>query len=202
MKFSNEFHNEVKSISKAVAREWADVTDFDDLHQDVWVRICSSSDKYLDELLNMESSRRMAILRTLAQRSAQQSRNDFEVFNGNFRYASHEVRFLLEHEVIVKQPPDIVTATIRSDLDKGLTKLAERNSQYYAILVNKYIHGIQPANGAERMNLTRAVDKLTSYMNGSHRQSHVEWQEKSGPGSRKVMSNNAAQYVTESRYVS
>ena len=201
MKFSDEFHNEVKSISKSVAREWADVVDFEDLHQDVWVRICSSSDKYLDELLNMGSTQRMTVLRSFAQRSAQQSRNDYEFFNGNFRYASPEVRFLLEQGVIVKDARDIVTATVRVDLDEGLTQLAERNSNYYAILVNKYVHGIEPASGTERMNLTRAVDKLTSYMNGSHRQSRAEWQEKGGPGSRKVMSNNAARYATGSEYV-
>ena len=179
------FAQEVRAAAKAIAREWSDVIDADDMEQEMWVKLLASTEANMSAIKGMAPDRRRGVLNSIATQVGMKYRDDYDAFSGNYQYSSSEVRALLEDGALLGDEPDIDSVTVRVDLAEGVQTLAEKNSNYFAVLVNKYIHGIDPNNGLERMRLTRAIDLLTRLMNGAHRRSHTEYVE--GPGSRKVI---------------
>ena len=191
------FAQEVRAAAKATAREWSDVIDADDMEQEMWLRLLDSSKSYVERVQALNPGERRAVLNNIGHQLGMKYRDDYDTFSGNYRYSSPEVRALLEGGALLGDEPDIDSVTVRVDLTEGVQTLAEKNSNYFAVLVNKYVHGIDPNNGSERMRLTRAIDLLTRLMNGAHRRGHSWYQ---GPGNRTVTTNRLAQVITTKDY--
>jgi len=98
-------------------------------------------------------------------------------------------------ESVIKQieRTDTETVTERIDLFIAMGRLMQRNARYVDVVVRAFVTGDwdRSKDGKE---LTRAVDALTREMNNTHRRRVSEYRE--GPGTRKVVSNSAAQAMT------
>lgn len=205
---------DIKRAARRVAREWADVIDADDAEQEIALRILDLTEPKVRELYELDRGLRISVLTEIGHQIGMKYRDDYELFSGNHRYGTREVRRMLENDALAGvaeeagtplwQLPDTIilqlqktqteTVTERIDLFLGMKKLAERNSGYYALIFNNYVLGISPSDGTERKNLTRAVDALTREMNSAHRRRVAEYTE--GPGTRPVISGEQARRLT------
>jgi len=199
----------IRNVSRNVAFGWPGVVDEEDLEQMIRVRILEAGPKYYNSLLEMDKAARETLLAKIGHQIATQERDDYELFTGNYKYSWDEMDHLLEKEGVlshalhelqtvspdypgqdkVKGGPanslghdgDVVVEAM--DLLEALDRIKDRNSDYYAVLVNKYKYGIQPERwSSEEKRLARAKRALLSEMNASYRRRFDRFQD--GPGSR------------------
>lgn len=210
---------DVQSAARKVAREWADVITAEDAEQEIWLRILSSSNDYLSKIVELEKAARVAVLAQIGHQVGLKYRDDYELFSGNHRYGTYQVRELLDSGVLAgrvdeaiplwEMPESVVrqiertdneTLTEMMDLFGGLKALYRRNPRYAEIIESEYgaNPSIEPLDNADRVRLTRAVDALTSAMNNAHRRSFAEYSE--GPGSRKATSNEKSRAISQRQY--
>lgn len=214
-KFVNEIKDDVKRAARTTAREWADIIDADDAEQEIWLRLLDSSKNYLEQVARLERETRQALLAKIGHQVGMKYRDDYELFSGNHRYGTYQVRDLLEAGVLdrvadeslaVWELPESVvrqiertdneTLTEMIDLFEGLKDLARRNPRYAEVVVANYRNG-EPIH-EHRKDLTRAVDALTVSMNNCHRRKVAEYEE--GIGTRKVISNEKARVISQRQY--
>ena len=214
-----EIADDVKRAARITAREWADVIDADDAEQEIWLRLLDSSKSYLSQVHELEKETRQALLVKIGHQVGMKYRDDYELFSGNHRYGTYQVRDLLEAGVLdrvadeslaVWELPESVvrqiertdneTLTEMIDLFEGLKDLARRNPKYAALISAVYRDGDQEilTSATERKNLTRAVDALTVSMNNYHRRKVAEYEE--GIGTRKAISNEKARFISQRQY--
>lgn len=209
---------DVKTAARTTAREWAAVTTADDAEQDIWVRLLESPGS-VDTLTEMDQPGRVKALTNIGRQIASGQRDDFGYFSGNYHYSSDEVREILDNGAleseriqsdhtaamqniweydweIIKQfeRTDTETATQRIDLALGLQGLRDAKSPYFAVIVNKFVHELDPDH---RKTLTRAIDSLTDEMNRVNTRRKFNYE---GVGGRRSMGNSTAQEVTGSEY--
>lgn len=220
-KLVNEIKDDVKRAARTTAREWADVIDADDAEQEIWLRLFEK--KYLSDVAGMEKGSRVSVLEMIGHQIGLKYRDDYELFSGNHRYGTKQVRDLLEAGVLdrvadeslaVWQLPESVvrqiertdneTLTEMIDLFEGLKDLYRRSfkkdgekiHRYAEVIVANYRDG-EPIH-TYRADLTRAVDALTVSMNNCHRRKVAEYEE--GIGTRKVISNEKARVISQRQY--
>lgn len=210
-----EIADDVKRAARITAREWADVIDADDAEQEIWLRLLDSSKSYLSQVYELEKETRQALLAKIGHQVGMKYRDDYELFSGNHRYGTYQVRDLLEagvldrvadESLVVWELPESVvrqiertdneTLTEMIDLFEGLKGLQKRNTRYAEIIVANYRDG-EPIH-EHRKDLTRAVDALTAAMNNCHRRKVAEYTE--GIGTRNVISNEKARFISQRQY--
>lgn len=177
---------EVGRAAKAVAVEWPDIADAEDVEQDIWVNLLRTSDR-IAKLEAMGPTERASSLRRIGNQLMSQQRADYDVFAGNFRYGTKEVRNMLDGTL--ERFRDGKTETETIDLSEGMAALADKNERYFR-LVSDYTSGIAPESKRDVEALRRGVRKLTEYMNSAHKRRYVAHD---GAGNRKAISNRAAQ---------
>lgn len=211
--------DDVKRAARTAAREWADVIDADDAEQEIWIRLLESSKKYLSDVSEMDKGARVSVLEMIGHQVGMKYRDDYELFSGNHRYGTKQVRDLLEAGVLdrvadeslaVWELPESVvrqiertdneTLTEMIDLFEGMKDLNKRNPRYASIIIDNYRDGNQEGtlSATDRKTLTRAVDALTVAMNNCHRRKVAEYEE--GIGTRKVISNEKARVISQRQY--
>lgn len=205
---------DVKTAARTAGREWADVLEADDAEQEIWLLLLDRSDGLPGEIAALEQPARVSYLTEVAHQIGVQSRDDYELFSGNYLYGTRAVREMLDRdalggiagdvgvaiptwevpEALLEQlnRTDTETATERIDLGIGLKRLHKRNARYVAVIMAQFVDN-QPIHDHSQ-ELTRAVDALTHEMNRTHRARVANYTE--GPGSRKAISNEQAQKIT------
>lgn len=88
------------------------------------------------------------------------------------------------------------------DLGLGLAALAESNEGQHQMIIRRYIHEESGMGDADRKRLQRALESLTTEMNKPHKRDPVGElvPGKSlgdGPGTRRVISNSTARYMSK-----
>lgn len=206
---------DVTIAARTVGREWADVITVEDAEQEIWLRLLESSEGYMAKVAGLDKALRIAQLTKIGHQAAMKQRDAYELFTGNHRYGTKQVRALLEAGILERAveettplwelPESVVRQIERSDnetlsemldLFAGLKDLWRRNEQYAKFIVAEFQEG-NPIHG-HAQNLTRAVDALTSAMNNCHRRRHAEYSE--GPGTRDVITNSRAQIIKSHDY--
>lgn len=197
--------------------EWPEVVDsWEDLAADMVLHLVNKH--YATVLLDMEPKARRVTLAKIGQQLASEARDDYEVFNGNFKYSTGEVRKFLEDGAIEHALEESASGMSNTASD-WLAVLADQagigrevfgtrvaiepfdirasfpvlDEHHRKILVRRFVY-LEELNGADRMRVSRAVDALTHLMNRAWRK---EFSEHNGPGSRPSLSNQEA--VNKSR---
>ncbi|GGM45154.1 hypothetical protein GCM10012275_15260 [Longimycelium tulufanense] len=185
-------YGDVRRAARDVATAWPGVIEADDAEQEIWAKLMESRD-YVRQVTDMDPPDRYNALRRIGTQVAAQYREDYARFSGQVHYGTEEVKALLEGGALTRGHTD--TATERLDLGEGLELLRKRNQGYADALVEAYLLGTYPlVTGAGRKRLSRARLALTQAMNNVHRNRRTAYQD--GPGTREVLSNDTARYVT------
>lgn len=191
----NDLHQLAKAAARRVSFQWPSVIDEDDLAQDICVRILESPSA-MERIEVEDEITRKAFMVKVAHQVASDQMVEFDRFSGNYLYDTVEVRSLLEEQAWLLQADKLSSEVM--DLKESMDNLAQRNSSYFASIVNRFQYDIVPDDSAGRMRVTRAVASLTEEMNlvgARRRKDHIE-----GPGTRRAISNEAARRITRRDY--
>jgi len=180
--------------ARRVAAQWPGTVEKEDLEQEIIVHLLERPGA-LDRLFEEPNPRvRQSFLIKVGHQLASQMQADYDRFSGNYRYDAGQVRGFLERQLWLNGDKP---STEKLDLAEALASLADKNSSYYAAVINRFVHEMVPdrANTSQFNTIQRAVEALTDLMNriGEEREKHYT----EGPGSRKAMSNSQARYATE-----
>lgn len=180
---TDEFREKVDKAARSVASgngrvEWEDVA------QDIWVRLLENV-MYYHEVAGYDEP--FPALKKIAKQEIYKQNNAYEHFTGNYRYSPKEVRAILS-EYLVRVELDRIAEHV--DVVEGLLMLKESNPSYFKVIIDKFVHGIEPPNSSIS---TRAVDKLTQLMNKVNQSARYYYE---GVGARRIVSNAQAQALT------
>lgn len=176
---------DVVTAAKTAARGWPGIIDEDDAEQEIWLRLLEAGQSTLDKVAGMDRPLRVSSLSDIGHQIGARYRDDYELFSGNFRYGTQEVRKMLEDDALAGVHdgsvgplwalPDTViqqltktesmTVTERIDMMLGMKKLVNESAPYADMLVRVFVEGETGLDGSGRKELTRAVDALTRNMN-------------------------------------
>ena len=174
---TEEFREKVKKAARSVANG-VTLVEADDVEQDIWVRLLEDTD-YYHELCEQEDPYRS--LRRLGRQEAYKQATTLEHFSGQYTYTPPEVRVLLTEYLIDTRLEKVAEHV---DLVEGLLLLKDKNKKRFNILIDKFVHGIDPP---ARMRVTEAVDSLTRHMNQANKAARYSYE---GVGNRKVLTNS------------
>jgi hypothetical protein len=176
---TDEFREKVKKAARSVA-SGVNQVEADDVEQDIWVRLLEDN-PYYTELCGQEDP--FQSLKRIGKQEAYKQSSAYEHYSGQYTYTPGEVRGLLSEFLVDVSLEAIAEHT---DLVEGLLLLKGDNAAHFKVLVDKYVHGIEPKN---TVYTVRAVDKLVEHMNQVNKAARYSYE---GPGSRKVVSNSQA----------
>ncbi len=218
---NDDLHGEIKRAAKTVALEWPDVIGPDDLEQEIWINLLESRGA-IDQLVLLDLTVQRAYLRKIGRQIASRERDNYAVFSGQVQYSGEDVLKLLQNRGLHTWEDVVNTSVIvtnkmnednrtkihknssrpdddtvdRIDLRDAMDRLKIRNSDYWAALMNFYLFGMPVQDTRGRNRIARARRALLDEMNRSWR---IRWSERDGgPGSRSVINNGRAQYITRS----
>lgn len=169
----------VRAVSRRVSRDWDGIGDPEDVESEIWLELLAeSSESYVVTLAELPDANRQAAVNQIGRHVAERMREDYYTFSGNYTYDVDEVRTLLERGILDQD--GFSTTFMRSeavDVQVGMERLLERNSDYWASIVNYYKLGerFSSTDSASKMRLMRAREGLTREMNGSRRAAEVEY---------------------------
>lgn len=187
------FDKDIQFIARAVAFEWPKATTEEDLAQEMYVRLAETPAS-VDKLKELDRRSRLAWLKRIAEQIASIERTDYDYFSGNYCYSSKEVLRALENGALRQQPTKVNPITVDIHIAFSLLPEAKRK-----ILEDRYVHD-KPAGDSpsDWKKAQRARDALTELMNRVGYQTKHEYRD--GPGSRKAISNSAAQRIATQQY--
>lgn len=185
----DDLYPEVEKASRSATRSWTGALDTDDITNDMWVKILDAP-KTLPALLSYEADQRGKVLRAIARQCAGAEMADRETFSANVTYSTDDVRRILENGGAGEIPGS--TAHVEwIDARVGLGAISGWNAE---ILHSHYVVGdFDVSTSTTRSQLERARDALTVAMNTAHKAAKAAHD---GPGSRRAVSNSAAQSLT------
>jgi hypothetical protein len=155
---------DMKSAAARVARKWSQVTSEEDLFQDLVVHFLEAPGS-LEKLAELPANKRLARLVAIGHERASKSRDDLEVFSGQFNYSVDEVRKLAERGAALDLVDGYNGASV--DFQASLGELKKKNRDYWSVVVERYVNGTKfdrESNEAKYV-LPRAMESLTTLMN-------------------------------------
>jgi hypothetical protein len=189
---TDDLQDAIHRAAGIVARRWPSVIEADDAEQEIWVRLLEND--YYDRVAGLEPAAQTSTLIRIGSQIASGYRDDYEVFSGQVYYATDEVRALLTSGLLDRRRDEIdaasETLTEWMDLHEGAQSLRDSHPAQAAVIARRFLLG-EPVEHSQQV--TRAVDALTRHMNQVHRRRSADYE---GPGSRRAMSNAAAQHTT------
>lgn len=153
---------DIEKVAGRVAKKWPQATTQEDLFQDLVVHFLERPGS-LETLAGLPKSDREAILTRVAHQTASASRDDLDVFSGQFAYSVDEVRKLAERGAALNRVQAFDAPSI--DFQASLELLKKRNRDYWSAIIERYVNDTVPAQGAAAMVLSRALESLTTLMN-------------------------------------
>jgi len=180
-----EFYRAVERAARNTAEKWP-LEEWEDLRQDIWVQLMEESGT-LETCL--ESYNPAPLLSRMAGQIAAENQLKRNLFQGKNPYNPTQVRSMLTAGVL--KDYNVVTVSESHDLSYAMMDLKKVNDGYFQILVSKFK---KDEEVTEKMKVTRAIDKLTDLMNITVLKAPKYHD---GPGARKAMSNEKAQWITQ-----
>jgi len=180
--------------ARRVAAQWPGTVEKEDLEQEIIVHLLERPGA-LERLFEEPNPQvRQSFLIKMGHQIASDMQADYDRFSGNYLYDAGQVRGFLERQLWLTEEEQSVETL---DLEEALGNLADKNSAYYAAVVNRFVHGIIPhtTDSGSFKRIERAVEALTDLMNRIGQERERRYTE--GPGSRKAMSNAQALRATE-----
>lgn len=187
---TDDLYPEVEKASRSATRSWTGALDAGDIVQDMWVKILEARNT-LPALLSYEADQRGKVLRAIARQCAGAEMATRETFSGNANYSTDDVRRILDKGG-AGDKPGTPTHVEWIDVQAGLGAISPWHAE--VIFANYVIGDFDGSTGSARMGLTRAVDALAVAMNASNKAAKAAHE---GPGSRRVVSNAAAQSLSK-----
>jgi hypothetical protein len=193
---------EVARAARSAATSWTGAVDVEDVEQDMWVKLYATP-KTLTSLFDFERDQRGKVLRAIARQCAGAEMASREHFSGNAAYSTDDVRRILDAGGARPEwggdEPGSVSHTEWLDTQAGLEALGAQYSRegkggpwYAEVLFAHYVaDDYEPEDNGQ--TLSRARDALTAAMNAAHKSAKAAHD---GPGSRRAVSNSAAQSLT------
>jgi len=169
----------IRKAARSVAFQWPGVVEADDVQQEICLKILESPGT-AKKLLVMEDDKLYRFVLGMGHQIASDARTDYDHFSGQFYYSVDDVKTLLSQMLT---PTGFSDARI--DLGLGVEKLADEYPRYYESIISRYMIGEVPKVNSEKIQLSRALTKLTDEMNRIHRTRVDEYDD--GPGSRPKM---------------
>lgn len=193
---ADELQQLAGAAARRVAGQWPTTVEKEDLEQDIVLHLLTRPGVLARLFEEPEQQVRQAFLIKVGHQLASKQQQDYDRFSGNYLYDAAEVRGLVERQVWLTESKP---SAEKLDLEEALGLLAEKNSRYYASLVNRFVHEIVPdtSDTAEFNRIQRGIESLTELMNrigAERKRTYTE-----GPGSRKAISNASALRATEIR---
>ena len=182
-----DFYRAVERAARNTADKWP-LEEWEDLSQDVWVRMLESPST-LEKCLTSDNP--AAMLSRMSGQIAIENQLKRNLFQGKNPYNPIQVRSMLGAGIL--KDYNVATVSESHDLSYGMLDLKKANVAYFQIILSKYKKDLDVK---EKMKLTRAVDKLTDLMNITVLKAPKYHD---GPGSRKAMPNERAQWVTQTQ---
>lgn len=207
---------DIERAARHMKIEWPEVVDsWSDMASEIVVHLVQKN--YATVVLGLDPKPRRNTLTKIGQQIASSMRDDYEHFNGNFKYSTNEVRQFLEGgaldgilEYTVDNygnqadnwfPRDSKDGAGREvfgkqnkiepfDIRFTFPQLGENHRK---ILVRRFLY-LEELDGTARKEVTRAVDALTDLMNRAYRKTSAEFD---GPGAKRHRTN--AEALNESR---
>lgn len=210
-----ELYPEIQAAAKRVASEWSDVTEADDLANEIALQLMGGKRPYVLTLREFDKSARTKTLQRIGTRLAAQERDDYDYFHGNFRYSLEEVRQLLRggalfhvgQEIVEShfskreeaggatdpnplgfKEPKVRDQTENLDVEVCFRSLSENHQR---VLVAAYYTG---SYSGHHQRVTEAEEALMHAMNRNFRTAKTNHD---GPGSRKAISNAQAAVINK-----
>jgi hypothetical protein len=190
-----DMSKEVCKAAKTVAMQWPGVVEADDMEQDIYLHLLESPGSVEKLLTEFTDKNRLNALIAIGHKIASKERVDYERFSGNFRYSVNEVKGLLQKQTF--KEANLGRTSTSADLLAGMETLRKSSPQYAEMIQRRYVKGETFGPSAEAMQLSRAVEALTTEMNRSFSKQDRDHQ---GPGNRKMVSNSAATAHTAKEY--
>ena len=194
-----DMSKEVGKAAKSVAFQWPGVVEADDLEQEIYLRLLETP-ATIDRLMeDFDEKQRLSALIKMGHQIAAGERADYEVFSGNFKYSVDDVKRKLNWASNKGAAKSIGNLSMDNDLKAGMSRLEESNQGYAEAIRLRYQDGIVPISGsADQKRLSDALTALTTQMNRSHKQQHVD--NPDGPGTRKAMSSATARAISTNEW--
>jgi len=184
---SEDFYRAVERAARNTAEKWP-LEEWEDLNQDVWVRLLEKPNT-LEKCL--ESDNPAPMLSRICGQIATENQLKRNLFQGKNPYNPVQVRSMLDAGIL--KDYNVATVSESHDFSYGMLDLKKANDDYFQIVVSKYKKELDVK---EKMKITRAIDKLTDLMNITVLKAPKYHD---GPGSRKAVSNDRAQWVTQTQ---
>jgi hypothetical protein len=181
MNITEEFREKVGKAAAKVARAHSSLN-VQDVEQDIWLRLYENPD-YLTKMLEVEDPFNAIV--KIGRQVASEEISALEYFSGNYTYTPGEVRLILGRCLMIDPELEGIAAYV--DLHEGMDMLKKKNKAYHKVIVDKWLHGIEPKDAKYTQ---RSVAMLTSLMNQLHKSDRYSH---NGPGARRVMSNAQSQ---------
>jgi hypothetical protein len=207
---------DIERAARNMTLEWPEVVDsWEDLASEIVSHLLDR--RVAVNLKEMDPGPRKKTLTKIAQQLASGMRDQFEHFNGNFKYSTTEVRKCLEDGAI----DCVLEATVDnfgglsdewlpfiSEMGAGREVLGREvevegfdirvafsriGEHHQAILIRRFVTDDELSTSADRMRVTRAIDELTATMNRAYRKAVSEYE---GPGSRPRISTAKGLYLS------
>lgn len=180
---TEDFREKVRKAARSVTGSTQ--IEAEDIEQDMWVWFLENPVQY-NSYVELEDPFKQ--LKKVAKQQIYKANSAYEHFSGNYVYNPGEVRGLLSEYLL---DVELEALCEHVDLTEALLMLRESNPSYFKLIIDKWVHGISPANSAAQ---TRAVDKLALLMNRVNRSARYSYE---GPGNRKSVSNTVAVVWTD-----
>ena len=168
----------VRSVAKKVSKDWDGIAEPEDVEQEIWMELLAeSSEDWLLLLAELPDKNRTAAVNRIGRHVAERMREHYYQFSGNYTYDVDEVRELLEWGIhdFDGYSTRLFLQSEAADYTVGMERLKDRNSNYWAIIVNYYQLGQPAGDGTARKELSRAREALTREMNGARRSAEAEY---------------------------
>jgi hypothetical protein len=202
-----ELGDSIERASRHMKVEWPGlVDDWQDIASEIVLNLVS--DKYATRVLEMEPKARRVVLVKIGNHVASRMRDEFDYFNGNFKYSTKEVRKFLEagaiEHALDESGVGIAGDWAAVDAGDGRKVFGERvavepfdirvtfpqlEKHHREILVRRFVYAESLSEAVDRVLLQRAIESLTHLMNRAWRKSSASHE---GPGSKPNLTNQEA----------
>ena len=182
----------IKKAAKSIAYNWPGVLDEDDAFQSIALHLLESPGS-VQKILGMERAAQYRAVVGIGHQLASKERASYDIYKGSYRYSVKEVKDALAIGVLVEDFDHFNEVVF--DLMEALEVLITRTPQYVDAILNRYADFEVPKDQRSKDALKNALPALTNEMNKSHRRRFSMRDD--GPGTRKVLSNMKAQYLTQ-----
>jgi len=190
----------ITRISKATCRDFPD-SDPEDIAQEMWLKLCKGWNKgvFLDPTTRLAESE----MWYAAKAAAWKERTEHLVITTQYSYRTKDVRQLLETffdkeswmEAQIPEDAESELGNVALEMSADLSRAYDHLNKDYKILILRHFGLKEKFDAATKKKLSKAIARMAEILNTYGGVTHV-----GGPGARRTLSNNHAQYLISHPY--